>query len=78
MKDIEKNARNDDLIVVTGASRGIGREIVLDLIANGHTVLAIARNGEQLGSIRDEINGTGELIILSVDLAERNSTVTVK
>ncbi|HQV53353.1 MAG: SDR family oxidoreductase [Flavobacteriales bacterium] len=78
MKDIEKNARNDDLIVVTGASRGIGREIVLDLIANGHTVLAIARNGEQLGSIRDEINGTGELIILSVDLAEPNSTVTVK
>jgi NAD(P)-dependent dehydrogenase (short-subunit alcohol dehydrogenase family) len=46
MTDIEKTARKDGLIVVTGASRGIGREVVLDLIAKGQTVLAIARNGE--------------------------------
>lgn len=76
--DSQNNTRKNDLVVVTGASRGIGRAIVLDLIANGHSVLAIARNAQQLSSIMDEANGTGELITLSVDLAEHNSAAIVK
>lgn len=78
MTDKEKTARKDGMIVVTGASRGIGREVVLDLIAKGQTVLAIARNDEELGSLHDQIIGTGELITLCVDLALPNSAVIVK
>lgn len=42
--------------IVSGASSGIGREIVLNLLAKGHKVLAIARREELLNSLKDEAN----------------------
>jgi NAD(P)-dependent dehydrogenase (short-subunit alcohol dehydrogenase family) len=35
-------------VIVTGASRGIGWEIVLKLAGQGHSILALARNEEKL------------------------------
>jgi NAD(P)-dependent dehydrogenase (short-subunit alcohol dehydrogenase family) len=40
--------------VITGAGRGIGRAIALDLLARGADVLAIARSGSDLESLADE------------------------
>ncbi|KAJ7287330.1 3-ketoacyl-CoA reductase [Mycena rebaudengoi] len=41
--------------VVTGASDGIGREFALQLAGRGFNVLLVARNGEKLGKVGEEI-----------------------
>ncbi|KAJ3692093.1 hypothetical protein LUZ60_012443 [Juncus effusus] len=61
-------ARNDDqlppwkllegkIVLVTGASSGIGREICLDLARAGCFIIATARRTDRLRSLCDEING---------------------
>jgi 3-oxoacyl-[acyl-carrier protein] reductase len=50
---------NDKVAVVTGASRGIGREIALALAKNGAKVVASARNTEALTALVDEIKAQG-------------------
>ncbi|MBN8290586.1 SDR family NAD(P)-dependent oxidoreductase [Rhodobacter sp. NTK016B] len=35
-------------VIVTGASRGIGRELVSQLLAQGHSVIGVARTGPDL------------------------------
>jgi NAD(P)-dependent dehydrogenase (short-subunit alcohol dehydrogenase family) len=39
-------------VVITGASRGIGYELVKLFLAEGHTVLAISRNEEKLNTLK--------------------------
>ena len=41
-------------VVITGASRGIGYELVKLFLAEGHTVLAISRNEEKLKTLKIE------------------------
>jgi uncharacterized protein len=56
--------------VVTGASSGIGREFALALAERGTPVLAVARNGERLGALADEVaRRGGRLEPLSADLS---------
>ena len=45
--------------VVTGASSGLGREFALALAARGHPVLAVARRGERLRELADEVGARG-------------------
>ncbi|CAL9174671.1 unnamed protein product [Musa hybrid cultivar] len=47
------------VVMVTGASSGIGREICLDLAAAGCRVVATARRIDRLRSLCDEIDGPG-------------------
>jgi uncharacterized protein len=55
--------------VVTGASSGIGREFALALAERGKQVLAVARDGERLGALADEVaRRGGRLEPLSADL----------
>ena len=44
------------VVMVTGASAGIGREICLDLARAGCTVVAAARRVDRLESLCEEIN----------------------
>jgi NAD(P)-dependent dehydrogenase (short-subunit alcohol dehydrogenase family) len=45
--------------LVTGAGRGIGRETALRLAAHGAAVVALARTGEQLDELTEEISAAG-------------------
>jgi 3-oxoacyl-[acyl-carrier protein] reductase len=45
--------------VVTGASRGIGRETALGLCAEGANVLLVARDERRLAEVQEEADGAG-------------------
>jgi len=67
-------------IVVTGASSGIGRASVLELVKSGHEVLALARRKPELESLQKEVQAIiGEskkgfpLKIATVDLTSSAS-----
>ncbi|HEV7771614.1 MAG TPA: SDR family oxidoreductase [Solirubrobacterales bacterium] len=45
--------------VVTGASRGIGRETAIQLCAEGAAVLLVARNEQRLREVQEEADGAG-------------------
>lgn len=61
--------------IVTGASRGIGREIAARFAREGAKVAICARNIEQLNSLRDEIKGAGleEPYVVPTDVSKEDS-----
>src|SRR3989442_9859767 len=75
--DLELGGRN---AVVTGCSVGIGREIARVLAAEGASTLVIARRGELLKTLQDEIEGAGgpRPHALAIDLADRASAARVR
>ncbi|MBN1803830.1 MAG: 3-oxoacyl-[acyl-carrier-protein] reductase [Sedimentisphaerales bacterium] len=51
------------LAVVTGAARGIGRAIVLELLRQGRIVAGIDINTEQLGELEDVVKKAGFTVV---------------
>ena len=51
----------EKLVVVSGGSSGIGRQIVLDLISEGASVAVLARNKKALDRIATEGNVYGRV-----------------
>lgn len=49
----------DKVALVSGAGRGIGREIALELAKAGCTVICVSRNESSCGSIAEEIRACG-------------------
>jgi 3-oxoacyl-[acyl-carrier protein] reductase len=65
--------------VITGASRGIGRAVTLDLADHGATLFLIARNGEALSAVADEARSRGARCHThQVDLVQPDSIVGVR
>ena len=65
--------------VITGASRGIGREFAMILAENGYDLVLTARDRERLASLADELEntfGTRSEVILS-DLSEEGAAEAV-
>ncbi|TCD14287.1 SDR family NAD(P)-dependent oxidoreductase [Oricola cellulosilytica] len=59
------------LALVTGASRGIGREIALQMAGLGAHVIAVARTAGALEELDDEIRaGGGEATLVPLDLTD--------
>ena len=59
-------------VVVTGATSGIGRAIVLELLSERHTVIGIGRRQERLDELTElSTNLPGEFHALSVDLRDQ-------
>jgi 3-oxoacyl-[acyl-carrier protein] reductase len=58
--------------VVTGASRGIGRDVARRLCAEGASVLLVARSADQLEEAVQELRGAGggEAAALALDVTE--------
>jgi short-subunit dehydrogenase len=50
---------HEQVVVVTGASQGIGRETVLELARRGARVVPVARNGEALATLATEVGRLG-------------------
>jgi len=60
----------DKVAVITGASRGIGRHIALDLASRGARIVASARNAEALDSLIAEIGAAGgSALAVAADVA---------
>ena len=58
----------DRLALVTGASRGIGRAIALELAREGVRVVLVARSQEGLTAVRQEMDVPERHHIVAVDL----------
>lgn len=57
--------------LVTGASSGIGRQLVLDLASSGANVLAIARREEELKKVQSDF--PDKICIAVCDVCDKNS-----
>jgi short-subunit dehydrogenase len=59
------------ITVITGASGGIGADLARVFARNGHQLLLIARNGEALSALADELTAQGapRPLVLPLDLA---------
>lgn len=63
--------------IVTGAGRGIGRQIAVDLATAGGKVGLVARTGAQLDEVRQEIEAAGGVAMaLRVDVTDRRAVET--
>lgn len=64
-----------EVALVTGANRGIGREVARQLAQRGYTVVVSARDPEQAERAAAEIAGStgGETIALALDVADPQS-----
>ncbi|MBD5558643.1 MAG: SDR family oxidoreductase [Desulfovibrio sp.] len=65
----------DQVILVTGASSGIGEGIARACVDLGATVLAVGRNGERLETARAATSAPGRWTSLVKDLAEAPATL---
>jgi NAD(P)-dependent dehydrogenase (short-subunit alcohol dehydrogenase family) len=67
------NHLNDKIILVTGASRGLGNKVVQELIDRGAKVIAVARNIELLQQLDDYAKTKGSSIVMTqLDLNDFN------
>ena len=58
------------IAIVTGASRGVGRELAIYLAKSGYFVILLARNGNLLNSVAQEIIATGgNAVFYSMDVS---------
>ena len=66
------------LVLVTGASRGIGRAISLELARQGNIVVAIARSTAALEKLDNEIRALGsEAVLVPMDLKDTKGIETL-
>ncbi len=65
----------DRIVLITGASKGIGKELAYVFAKNGYSLLLIARNLSELEQLQKELKDKYqcESKILSVDLAKTDS-----
>ncbi len=66
----------EKVVVITGASSGIGRATAVLFAKNGANVVAVGRNEKELNSLRDQVNGKKGSV--KVHLADIRETTQVE
>ncbi|CAN5170008.1 SDR family oxidoreductase [soil metagenome] len=70
--DSRAMAFRDQVVIVTGASSGIGRSVALAFAAAGAQVALVARSGAALAELKAEIRGRGErAFVAACDVTDR-------
>lgn len=65
----------DKTVIVTGASRGLGREVALEFARCGARVVLLARNVSDLESVADQVRATGvDALVCPADLRDWDAT----
>ncbi len=68
----------DQVVIVTGAGRGIGREIALAAGRGGAHVVLVARSSDQLEAVADEVAGAGGVAtVMSTDVTDPDAAADV-
>ncbi|MEO1659232.1 MAG: SDR family NAD(P)-dependent oxidoreductase [Pseudomonadota bacterium] len=68
------NSLADRFVLVTGASRGIGRAVAIEAANRGATVIALARTVGGLEELDDEIQKTsGKAVLIPADLSDEEA-----
>jgi NAD(P)-dependent dehydrogenase (short-subunit alcohol dehydrogenase family) len=62
--------------VVTGVTKGLGRELALSLVERGYRVLGVGRSAEGLDSLGDEIPTADQFVPVRADLATSDGLET--
>ena len=74
MQPLPAFSLNDKIVVVTGAGRGIGRQIAIDAHRSGARIAAGSRTTSEVESLAAEINGDrGECFSHYLDVTDVNS-----
>jgi short-subunit dehydrogenase len=66
---------DDGVVVVTGASSGIGQEIAREFARRGYRLALVARRVDRLRDLAEELGGRAH--VLPVDLADRDDRATL-
>ncbi len=58
--------------IVTGATKGIGRAVALELAQSGYDIVACARNGKDLQELENELDGFGvKVLAIKADMSKK-------
>ena len=66
---------DDGVVVVTGASSGIGEEIAREFARRGYRLVLVARRADRLREIAEDLGGLAH--VLPVDLSNRDDRATL-
>jgi uncharacterized protein len=70
-----KNKKNHGIVLITGASAGIGRELALEFGARAETLVLVARRVDRLKQLREELLGRCpelNVVVLAADLSDEH------
>jgi short-subunit dehydrogenase len=66
---------DDGVVIVTGASSGIGEEIAREFARRGYRLVLVARRADRLRELAEELDGLAH--VLPVDLSDRDDRATL-